>query len=185
MFIIFLAVSIMVRNVLLSRRRRRLLPLLSKEASGPYFTTRVDKDGIILPDVTYSSRGVDLVVEGEGDTPEVEKDHISKRNMHLLNPLELLNIPIMTERSQERDEKIIDDVEDKLEEQGEKEEVEGEPNMTVRSVVSVSPLAAPYQAGRMVSEVWEGRHQLQQLYRYSQIDRLVLPPGYVNQNTWT
>ena len=184
MFIIFLAVSIMVRNVLLSRRRRRLLPLLSKEASGPYFTTRVDKDGIILPDVTYSSRGVDSVVEGEEDTQEVEKDHNSKRKMHLLNPLELLNIPIMTERSQERDEKIIDDVEDKLEEREEREEVE-EPNMVVRSVVSVCPLAAPYQAGRMVSEVWEGRHHLHQLYRYSQIDRLVLPPGYVNQNTWT
>ena len=185
MFIVILAVSIIVRNALLSRRKRRLLPLLTKEASGPYFSPKVDKDGIILPDVSYSNS---LGEEG-GKHRKTEEGSDQKRKMYLLNPSELMNIPIMQEKNVGEDKKIIEDAHDKLSTRWEKvrEEEEGreEINTTVVSTVeAVEPLAAPYQAGRMVSQVWQGRHQLQQLYRYSQIDRLVLPPGYVNQNTW-
>ena len=168
MFIVILAVSIIVRNALLSRRKRRLLPLLTKEASGPYFSTKC-KDGIILPDVSYSN---------SLDKEEGKEDQ--KRKMYLLNPSELMNIPIIQEKNVGEDKKIIDEAHDKLSEKWEKER-----DLTlVTAVQTVEPLAAPYQAGRLVSQVWQGRHQLSQLYRYSQIDRLVLPPGYVNQNTW-
>ena len=198
MFIILLAVSIMVRNALLTRRRRRLLPLLTKEASGPYFTTKVDKDGIILPDVSYSSK-LDPVSQ-TGDSGDTNNTQTHKSKIFLLNPLELMNIPIM--KSESEDKKIIDVEDQPGQREQRREPEESESAMTVSCVGGVEPLAAPYQAGRLVSQVrtftiifltelfffscqvWQGRHQLQQLYRYSQIDRLVLPPGYVNHNTW-
>ena len=102
MFIVILAVSIIVRNALLSRRKRRLLPLLTKEASGPYFSTKC-KDGIILPDVSYSN---------SLDKEEGKEDQ--KRKMYLLNPSELMNIPIIQEKNVGEDKKIIDDAHDKL-----------------------------------------------------------------------
>ena len=96
-----------------------------------------------------------------------------------------MNIPIIQEKNVGEDKKIIDEAHDKLSARWEKERDLEDTNLTVVTAVqTVEPLTAPYQAGRLVSQVWQGRHQLQQLYRYSQIDRLVLPPGYVNQNTW-
>ena len=186
MFIVILAVSIIVRNALLSRRKRRLLPLLTKEASGPYFSTKVDKDGIILPDVSYRH---DSLGQEEGKHLRTEEGSDKKRKLFLLNPAELLNIAIIQENNVGEggeDKKIIDDAQDKLSARVDKDR--GQDDLSAQTVVTrvetVLPLTAPYQAGRLVSQVWQGRHQLHQLYRYSQIDRLVLPPGYVNQNTW-
>ena len=137
----------MVRNALLTRRRRRLLPLLTKEASGPYFTTKVDKDGIILPDVSYSSK-LDPVVQ-TGDSGDTNNTQTHKSKIFLLNPLELMNIPIMNSE----DKKIID-VEDQSGQREQRREPEdSESAMTVSCVGGVEPLAAPYQAGRLVSQV--------------------------------
>ena len=154
MFIVLLAVSIIVRNALLSRRKRRLLPLLTKEASGPYFSTKVDKDGIILPDVSYRH------------SQSEEEGSDKKGRMFLLNASELMNIPIIQENNVGEDKKIIDDAHDKLSARGDKDRGQEEPGLTVVTrVETVLPLAAPYQAGRLVSQVWQGRHQLTQLYR--------------------
>jgi len=41
------------------------------------------------------------------------------------------------------------------------------------------PLVPPYHHHRRVSLVWDDDHQVQSLYRYTSLDRLVYPPGYV------
>ena len=53
-----------------------------------------------------------------------------KRSMFLLNPLELMNIPIMSEHNASDDKKIIDDLHDKLSAREHKEKEQEETNMT-------------------------------------------------------
>ena len=43
------------------------------------------------------------------------------------------------------------------------------------------PLSPAYHPSRVVSQVWQGNHQLDHLYRYTNFDRLVYPPGFLQE----
>ena len=43
------------------------------------------------------------------------------------------------------------------------------------------PLSPAYHPSRVVSQVWQENHQLEDLYRYTHFDRMVYPPGFVQE----
>ena len=113
-----------------------------------------------------------------------DKNENIKPDMEVLNPAELLTIDTLGDG----DDKIIDEdfIEDK-----ESAEYLTQNNQITNMVgnstedfqdLSISipqPLSPAYHPGRMVTQVWDGRHQVEQLYRYTHFDRLVYPPGYI------
>ena len=47
---------------------------------------------------------------------------------------------------------------------------------------SSEPLTPAYHPNRKVSLVWSENHRVEDLYRYTNFDRLVYPPGYVRES---
>ena len=43
------------------------------------------------------------------------------------------------------------------------------------------PLSPAYHPSRKVSQVWSENHHVEYLYRYTNFDRLVYPPGYIRE----
>ena len=154
------------------KKARKILPLLKIESSGPFSTTRVNQSGIILPMINYKNSKIE------------DKNENIKPDMEVLNPAELLTIDTLGDG----DDKIIDEdfIEDK-----ESADYLTQNNQITNTVgnstedfqdLSISipqPLSPAYHPGRMVTQVWDGRHQVEQLYRYTHFDRLVYPPGYI------
>jgi hypothetical protein len=166
--IALLAIAMICQHFLSFKKARKILPLLKLASSGPFATTRVDQSGIILPMVAYKNNS--------------KEDR--NKNTHIisevLNPAELLTIANLSDG----DDKIID--EDILEDKESAEYLSS--NIQISTVggelqdLSISipqPLSPAYHPGRMVTQVWDGRHQVEQLYRYTSFDRLVYPPGYI------
>ena len=63
-----LALSMIVQNIITSRKKSRILPLLQEESSGPYSSTRMNQGGVIVPTVVYLqqrpvNRNVNAVVD--------------------------------------------------------------------------------------------------------------------------
>ena len=47
------ALFLLVHNIISSRKKGQVLPLLQAESSGPYSSTRVSEGGVIIPTVVY------------------------------------------------------------------------------------------------------------------------------------
>ena len=167
-----LAIAMICQHFISFKKARKILPLLKLTSSGPFSTTRVDQSGIILPMIAYQ---------------EHQKNDVKKKTVNqveLLNPAELLTIQDFGIG----DEKIIDEepAVDKessnyLNKNMEIETIEipyNDENFD-RSISIPQPLAPAYHPSKVVTQVWDGRHQVEQLYRYTSFDRLVYPPGYI------
>ena len=154
------------------KKARKILPLLKLASSGPFSTTRVNQRGIILPMLAYKNNS-------KGD-----KEKNTNSTLEVLSPAELL----MLDNLSDGDDKIID--EDLLENTESEEYLSsniqistvgghGTEELQDLSIPIPAPLSPAYHPGRMVTQVWDGRHQVEQLYRYTSFDRLVYPPGYI------
>ena len=172
LLIALLAIAMICQHFISFKKARKILPLLKLASSGPFSTTRVNQSGIILPMIAYKNKSKEDRNKNKHITSEV------------LNPAELLTIDTLSHG----DDKIID--EDLLEDKESAEYLNS--NIQISKVVghiteelqdlSIAippPLSPAYHPGRMVTQVWDGRHQVEQLYRYTSFDRLVYPPGYI------
>jgi len=186
--VILLAIFMIFQNVVSFKRAKKILPLLQKESAGPYSDTTV-KDGIILPKVTYRE---DVAEEGRenekssqlsqvGDAAKSKKQArslgMSSRQtstLSQLNPTELLALTCVGED----DRKIIEEEENQLEERVRGRGEEGTHDLMSSEVEIVPPLEPAYYPGRQVRRLWQGG-QDNNLYRYTHLDRLVYPPGYI------
>lgn len=166
-----LAIAMICQHFISFKKARKILPLLKLTSSGPFSTTRVDQSGIILPMIAYQ----------EHRKENVKKKTVSQ--LELLNPAELLTIQDFGIG----DGKIIDE-----EHAVDKESTNLNNNKTIETIeiayndenqdqsISIpQPLAPAYHPSKVVTQVWDGRHQVEQLYRYTSFDRLVYPPGYI------
>merc|ERR1712130_103172 len=91
-----------------------------------------------------------------------------------LNPTELLALTCVGED----DRKIIEEEENKLGERVRGRGEEGTHDLMSSEVEIVPPLEPAYYPGRQVRRLWQGG-QDNNLYRYTHLDRLVYPPGYI------
>ena len=164
-----LAIAMICQHFLSFKRARKVLPLLKLTSSGPFSSTRVSQGGIILPMIAYQKQS---------------KESMSKVTVEILNPAELLTIDDFCIG----DAKIIEEDEDEDKESS--EYLNSTKSIDIMDVahndenedlpISIPlPLAPAYHPSRMVTQVWDGRHQVEQLYRYTSFDRLVYPPGYI------
>ena len=201
-----LAIFMAVQVVVSLKKRRKVLPILQSESSGPFSSTRVGSGGIILPHVVYrteqETRNKEMEIAGEEIT-------ILKQDQEILDAMELLEL------TYQADTKIIkEDVFDiipfknnddthpndnklkeliiELEEMSpirshpiqEKETnihlKSNQPDILTNQEPSL-PLSPAYYPSRKVSLVWSENHHVQDLYRYTHFDRIVYPPGYVRE----
>ena len=154
------------------------MPLLKSISGGPSYSTRVGSEGIILPSLVYNSGKL------RGNYSDSDKTENSG------NKLEIKTHPHQSE--------ILDVFE--LIENTKKKFIHEEGQM-MKSLISskenqqkltlskedpedclLNPLEAAYKPSKVVSEVWSS-HQagVNHLYRYSNLDRLIYPPGYLFQ----
>jgi len=180
--VVLLAIFMIFQNVVSFKRAKKILPLLQKESAGPYSDTTV-KDGIILPKVTYREDVAEEGGENKKSSQDVEASK-TKRSLGLssrqtstlsqLNPTELLALTCVGED----DRKIIEEEENKLGEKVRGRGEEGTHDLMSSEVEIVPPLEPAYYPGRQVRRLWQGG-QDNNLYRYTHLDRLVYPPGYI------
>ena len=174
--IVLLALAMLCQHFMSFKRARTVLPLLKLTSSGPFSTTRVNQNGIILPKIAYNNQEV----------YKLRHQHQMHRttSVEVLNPAELLTINTFSEENA----KIID--EEPAEDKESAEYTRGDLTIATvegllndesqdTSILIPSPLSPAYHPGRLVTQVWDGRHQVDSLYRYKSFDRLVYPPGYV------
>jgi hypothetical protein len=154
------------------KKARKILPLLKLASSGPFSTTRVNQNGIILPLIAYKNNNIE------------DSNKNTNLGMEVLNPAELLTIDSLSGG----DDKIID--EDLIEDKESAEYLNRNIKITNMgsnfseefqdlSISIPQPLSPAYHPGRMVTQVWDGRHPVEHLYRYTNFDRLVYPPGNI------
>ena len=172
------ALFMLVHNIISSRKRGQVLPLLQEESSGPYSSTRVSEGGVIIPTVVYLEAGPDH----HRFSPRTRPAH------QLLNALDLFKT------IGDKDEKIITE-----ERSGSTSPAIGALTQDDMTVVPLTPayhsdltpgsltcvpLTPAYHPTRQVPRVWAMGHRVEQLYRYTHFDRLVYPPGYVVDRMW-
>ena len=184
--VICLILFMTTQTVLKMKRRNRVLPALLKMSRGPFASTRVGSEGIILPSLVYRDEG-----------------HLSRRMLRKRQKLEKLKLRNVEKKDPEdlgREEilnvvKLLDDHDDDcklIHEEGlvsgqledltpTCEDIQGQAE--VKEEVSsglFSPLEAAYEASKVVTEVWSSPQSgVTSLYRYTHLDRLVYPPGYL------
>ena len=201
-----LAIVMAVQVVVSLKKRRKVLPILQSESSGPFSSTRVGSGGIILPHVVYRTEQETRDDEKGKNTEEITK---LKQDQEILDAMELLEL------TNQADTKIIkEDVFDikpfknnddtnpnnnklkeliiELEEMSPKrshpnqeKETNSHPKSNQPTIPTNQkpslPLSPAYHPRRKVSLVWSENHHVQDLYRYTHFDRMVYPPGYVRE----
>ena len=190
--VICLVLFLVAQTAVKMKRHNRILPMLLKMSGGPFSSTTVGSEGIILPSLVYRQDRRDARLMWRRNTKDELDKSLSNKNTEILNVFQLI---------EKSDEKLID-----LEQN---EARATRPGSVVRRLPVVwgpgpggGPLEAAYQPGRVVREVW-GRAgaSLGHLYRYSpalgsilyitvprytNLDNLVCPPGYLfRQHTST
>ena len=184
--VICLILFMTTQTMLKMKRRNRVLPALLKMSRGHLASTRMGSEGIILPSLVYRDEG-----------------HLSRRMLRKRQKLEKLKLRKFETKDPEvlgREEilnvaKLLDDHDDdcKLihveglvsDQLGDMTLISEDPQgqTEVKEEVSsglFSPLEAAYEASKVVTEVWASPQSgVTSLYRYTHLDRLVYPPGYL------
>ena len=166
--VICLVLFLVAQTAVKMKRHNRILPMLLKMSGGPFSSTTVGSEGIILPSLVYRQDRRDTRLMWRKNTKDELDKSLSNKDTEILNVFQLI---------EKTDEKLID-----LEQN---EARATRPGSTVRRLPvewgpGGGPLEAAYQPGRVVREVW-GRAgaSLGHLYRYTNLDNLVCPPGYL------
>ena len=176
---ICLVLFMTTQTMLRMKRRNRILPALLKMSRGPFASTRVGSEGIILPSLVYRDEG-----------------HLSRRVMRKRQKLqsklrknenndpedigreEILNVAKLLD--EDNDVKLIHEERNVSRHSEQLTPIEVTSGHVEVNSVLFSPLEAAYEASKVVSEVWTSPQSgVTSLYRYTHLDRLVYPPGYL------
>ena len=210
LLVMLLLLLLIIQHIVARRKKNRILPILERESSGPFSSTRVGTTGVIMPHVVYREK-----MDENKDLEEVKvEENIDEQNMSLkenfkdeqemLSAMDLL----VTLKEKIIDEDIfvilpltnssrvvrkpitavkrcssLKDESPRKKKKGLQKDVlrktkKASPKPTIRLN---QPLSPAYHPSRVVSEVWQGNHQLDHLYRYTNFDRLVYPPGFLQE----
>ena len=201
-----LAIFMAVQVVVSLKKRRKVLPILQSESSGPFSSTRVGSGGIILPHVVYRTEPETRNEEMEKVAREIAK---VKQDQEILDAMELLELTYQADTKiikedvfdiipfknnddtnsnhNELKELIIEleDMSPKRSHPIQEEEANSHPKSNQPTILANQkpslPLSPAYHPSRKVSLVWSENHHVQDLYRYTHFDRMVYPPGYVRE----
>ena len=170
--IALLAIAMACQHFVSFKKARKVLPLLKLASSGPFSTTRVNQNGIILPMIAYKKSDKEGRHQVKSSGPEI----LNSAELLTIGNFDVGDVKIIGEdfnEDKESSEYLDNNITEVIIDSHCNDEVEN------LSISIPQPLAPAYHPSRMVTQVWDGRHQVQQLYRYTSFDRLVYPPGYI------
>ena len=182
--VICLILFMTTQTMLKMKRRNRVLPALLKMSRGPFASTRMGSEGIILPSLVYRNEShLSRRMLRKRQKLQHKLRKVETKDPADLGREEILNVAKLLENE-------VDDCKLIHEERNVSGHVEGDQSLfeetqghaEVKEVCSglFSPLEAAYEASKMVTEVWASPQSgVTSLYRYTHLDRLVYPPGYL------
>ena len=180
--VICLVLFMTTQTMLKMKRRNRILPALLKMSRGPFASTRMGSEGIILPSLVYRDEehlSRRMLRKRQKLQSKMRKDE--RQDLEDVGREEILNVAKLLD--DDNDVKLIHEERNSsrhLEPLTPIEVTSGHSEVTEVSNVLFSPLEAAYEASKMVSEVWTSPQSgVTSLYRYTHLDRLVYPPGYL------
>ena len=158
------------------KRRSRILPLLQRLSGGPFNSTTVGAEGIILPSLVYKNSKL-------RNKKKIQKDKVKNLDDEAYKPSEILDVVKILEKS--NDKFIFEEKHDRDVKSGSSVKNMNKPNQKSYSPSSsdnvasqFSPLEAAYHPSNVVPDVWTSDNSgVNHLYRYTNLDRLVYPPG--------
>ena len=183
--VICLILFMTTQTMLKMKRRNRVLPALLKMSRGPFASTRMGSEGIILPSLVYRDEGhLSRRMLRKRQKLQDKLRKVETKDPAELGHEEILNVAKLLD-DHDDDCKLIHEeghVYDQLEDlTPTSEDPQGQAE--VKEEVSsglFSPLEAAYEASKVVTEVWASPQSgVTSLYRYTHLDRLVYPPGYL------
>ena len=160
------------------KKRNKILPLLRSISGGPTYSTKVGSEGIILPALVYNSGKLTGNDPDSGKTANSENKLEIKTHPH---QSEILDVYEMIENTKKKfiheEGQMMTSLTSSKENQQKVTLSEEDPQDWL-----LSPLEAAYKPSKVVSEVWSSHQSgVNHLYRYSNLDRLIYPPGYLFQ----
>ena len=160
------------------KKRNKILPLLRSISGGPTYSTKVGSEGIILPALVYNSGKLTGNDSDSGKTTNFENKLEIKTHPH---QSEILDVYEMIENTKKKfiheEGQMMRSLTSSKENQQKVTLSEEDPQDWL-----LSPLEAAYKPSKVVSEVWSSHQSgVNHLYRYSNLDRLIYPPGYLFQ----
>ena len=180
--VICLVLFMTTQTMLKMKRRNRILPALLKMSRGPFASTRMGSEGIILPSLVYRDEehlSRRMLRKRQKLQSKMRKDE--RQDPEDIGREEILNVAKLLD--DDNDVKLIHEertVSRHLEPLTPIEVTSGHSEVAEVSNVLFSPLEAAYEASKVVSEVWTSPQSgVTSLYRYTHLDRLVYPPGYL------
>lgn len=164
-----------LRTVIRVRKHKRVLPSLQNISGGPFSSTRTGSEGIIVPVLNYR-KNVESKSFMKKPRQRMMKDQSESKN----DDTEILTAMKLIEENQL---KFIDEDPGGDRSNNEPKYIDHNHALPITENEGFGsslglPLEAAYHPTRLVSEVWQSRETgVTHLYRYSNLDRLVYPPG--------
>ena len=155
------------------------MPTLLKMSGGAFSSTRRGSGDIILPSLVYR----DDTRKSRRLLRKIQRINKQKKDEEMIENEEILNVVRLLEND---DGKLIHEegnvsrrsTSGHMVKSG--DDTQGQGGITEVNSHLFSPLEAAYQASKVVSEVWSSPQSgVTSLYRYTHMDRLVYPPGYL------
>ena len=161
------------------KKRNKILPLLKSISGGPSYSTKVGSEGIILPALVYNSGKFKRNNSDSDKTGNSEMK--SEIEAHPYHQSEILDVFEMIENTKKKfiqeEGTMMRSLTSSKENQQKLTLSEEDPEDCL-----LTPLEAAYKPSKVVSEVWSSHQSgVNHLYRYSNLDRLIYPPGYLFQ----
>ena len=212
LLVMLLLLLLIIQHIVARRKKNKILPILERESSGPFSSTRVGSTGVIIPHVVYREKmeeNKDLEeVKVEENVNEQNKNSSVKGNFRdeqeMLNAMDLLvtlkekiidedifvilplsNSPRVVKKplaAVKRCSSFKGESPRKRMKNLQKDDLRKTKRSSSKPTIRLNqPLSPAYHPSRVVSQVWQGNHQLDHLYRYTNFDRLVYPPGFLQE----
>ena len=156
------------------KKRNKILPLLKSISGGPSYSTKVGSEGMILPSLVYNPGcpGKPRRNEDFDKTFRAKSDNNAPEILDVFEIIENTKKKFIYEEGQ-----LLKSLTSSKENQQKVTLSEEDPKDFL-----LTPLEAAYQPSTVVSEVWSSHQSgVNHLYRYSNLDRLIYPPGYLFQ----
>ena len=169
------------QNMLKRKRRNRILPTLLKMSGGAFSSTRRGSGDIILPSLVYRND----TRKSRRLLSKIQRINKQKKDEEMIENEEILNVVRLLENDGG---KLIHEdgnvssrfTSGHLVQLKSGDDTQGQGGIAEVNSHLFSPLEAAYQANKVVSEVWSSPQSgVTSLYRYTHMDRLVYPPGYL------
>ena len=144
-------------------------------SGGPFSTTRVDSGGIILPSLVYRN----IRRKRRRHEPKEKVSSSAGTEPGPYQHSEILDVVKLLEKSHEKF--IFEERRQESEEMSEDSQstkINGNERQQAASISLFTPLEAAYHPNNVVPDVWASENSgVNHLYRYTNLDRLVYPPG--------